>query len=290
MVRAILVSVALAIFFPCSIIFANDTKTVTSEYTYYATGHQSVEEAKQKAKERAIIQAIADEFGTNVNQTSFTNIQNRNGKSTVDFQSISLNELQGEWIETIGEPKYELEFTDNFLVVKCKIKGKIRKRLNDTIDLDVRLLRNTPSLSYESTEFKNGDNLYLYIESPVDGYLSVYFIDGDENVFCILPYKNQTTGVYEISGNRPYTFFCKKYQYNEDSDIIDEYVMTKEDNNKLNQLYVVFSPNKFIKAQDKGGDDYLPRMLSLPQFMKWLSANRNKDKNMNVQIYNLRVN
>ena len=51
---------------------------------------------------------------------------------------------------------------------------------------------------------------------------------------------------------------------------------------KVNQLYVVFSPNAFYKKVDCEIDKGLPRMLSAEAFQEWLSACRMKDPQMNV--------
>ena len=72
------------------------------------TENISLEEAKRIALERAKIQAIADEFGTIVSQSNTTLVSNRNGESSSDFFSLGGSEVKGEWIETIGQPEYEI--------------------------------------------------------------------------------------------------------------------------------------------------------------------------------------
>ena len=263
-------------------VFAQKPKTVSVSYTYYANESQSIEEAKRIALERAMIQAISDEFGTAISQTNITSIANNNGQSKVNFSSISMSDLQGEWIETIGVPVYDINYDDNIVMVRCSVKGLIRKKSQATIDFDVKLLRNTPSLNYESTEFKDGDNLYLYFTSPLDGYLSVYFIDEQSNAYCILPYRNQNY-VYKVSANTEYIFFSKNKSKVEDLSDTDEYVMTCNNSSILNRLYVIFSPNKFHKAVDSIESQAMPRILSHENFMKWLSKNRNMDIDMNVR-------
>ena len=264
------------------IAFAQKTKTVSVSYTYYANESQSIEEIKRIALERAMIQAISDEFGTAISQTNITSIANNNGQSKVNFSSTSMSDLQGEWVETIGVPVYDINYDDNIVMVKCSVKGVIRKRTQALIDFDVRLLRNTPSLNYESTEFKDGDNLYLYFTSPLDGYLSVYFIDEQNTAYCILPYRNQNY-VYRVSANTEYIFFSKKKSKVEDLSNTDEYIMTCNNSTILNRLYIIFSPNKFHKAIDSIDSQAMPRTLSFENFMKWLSKNRNMDIDMNVR-------
>jgi len=269
-------------------VFAQKPKTVNVSYTYYSPESQSIEEAKRIALERAMIQAISDEFGMAISQTNITNITNANGKSNVNFSSTSMSDLRGEWIETIGSPIYEINYDDNIVVVKCSVKGLIRQKNQATIDFDVKLLRNTPTINYESTEFKDGDNLYLYFRSPLDGYLTVYFIDENNNAYCILPYRNQKNA-YRVSANIEYVFFSKTKSKIEDLSLTDEYVMTCNNSSILNRLYIIFSPNEFHKAADSIDSHATPRSLSHEHFMKWLSKNRNMDIDMNVRNIDFKI-
>ena len=91
-----------------STVFAQKMKTVEGEYTYHAPENVTVEQARRTALDRAMIQALADEFGTIVSQSNATRVENRNGHSDIDFLSIGGSEVKGEWIETIGEPIYNI--------------------------------------------------------------------------------------------------------------------------------------------------------------------------------------
>lgn len=55
---------------------AQRTATVSAEYTYYAPDNLTLEQAKQKAVQRAMLEAIAAEFGTLVQQMSTTSVTN----------------------------------------------------------------------------------------------------------------------------------------------------------------------------------------------------------------------
>ena len=81
--------------------FAQKVKTVEGEYTYYAPENVTMEQAKRTALDRAMIQAIADEFGTIVTQQNATRVENQNGRSDIDFLSIGGSEVKGEWLETV---------------------------------------------------------------------------------------------------------------------------------------------------------------------------------------------
>ena len=83
------------------ICYSQRTSKVSATYTYYAPETMSVEEAKRVALDRAKIQAIADEFGTVVSQSTTTVISNKNGESDTQVFSLGGSDVKGEWIETI---------------------------------------------------------------------------------------------------------------------------------------------------------------------------------------------
>ena len=66
--------------------------------------------------------------------------------------------------------------------------------------------------------------------------------------------------------------------------------MTCSHKQELNQIYVVFSQNPFVKAVDSKNTELLPRELSNKDFQKWLSTNRIKDKFMTYKKYSLIIN
>ena len=118
---------------------AQKMQKVEAEYVYYAPENVSLEEAKRTALERAKIQAIADAYGTIVSQSNTTRITNKNGKTDTDFLSLGGSEVKGEWIETIGEPEYNITYQQETLVVKVYIAGKIREIVSAPVDFDARV-------------------------------------------------------------------------------------------------------------------------------------------------------
>ena len=119
------------------------------------------------------------------------------------------------------------------------------------------------------------------ILSPVDGYLAVYLLDEEGNAFCLLPYRNQSDGIYKVRANTPYIFFSEKDAPLQERSLIDEYVMTCEKAQEVNQIYTIFSPNPFIKSNDKDNGDALPRETDGESFQKWLAKVRRKDNSVN---------
>ena len=252
------------------------------EYTYHAPENVTLEEAKRIALDRAKIQALADAFGTIVSQTNATHVQNRNGNSDIDFLSIGGSEVKGEWIETVGEPQYDISYEQGMLVVKVSVKGKAREIVSAQIDIKAKVLRNGTEDKFESDEFRDGDDLYLSFVSPVSGYLAVYLVDAEQKAYCLLPYRSQTDGIYKVEANRRYVFFNIKEAPPQERQYVDEYVMTCSRSSEYNQIYVIFSPQSFIKAVDCSSSETLPRELSFEDFQKWMVKVRQKDVNLTL--------
>ena len=163
------------------------------------------------------------------------------------------------------------------LTIKVTIDGKAREIKNAAIDFEAKLLRNGTEEKFESGEFRNGDDLYLYFKSPINGYLAVYLLDENtQQVYCLLPYKSSGEPVYKVIQDKPYIFFpCQKAEENPSE--VDEYTMTCEHSMEQNTIYIVFSPNMFAKAIAEDGDAGLPRQLPLKEFQKWLGKCKAKD-------------
>lgn len=261
--------------------FAQQVKKVVGTYTYYAPEDVSLERAKRTALERAQIEAIAEAFGTDISQYNSTRVTNKNGHSDIGFLSISSSDVKGEWIETIGDPEYTITYDRNMLVVKCIVKGNIREIESATIDIKAKVLRNGTEDRFESSEFHNGDDMYLSFQSPVDGYLAVYLIDDNGDAFCLLPYRNNADGIQKISANTPYVFFSEKHVSLEERALVEEYTLTCEHSIENNQIYVIFSQNHFVKANDNNIGELLPREIDGKSFQSWLAKVRRKDKYLN---------
>lgn len=257
---------------------AQQIKTVEAEYIYYAPENLSVEKARRIALERAQIKAIADEFGTSISQTTHTKISNANGVSDDYFVSVGLSEVKGEWIETIDEPKFEYMFDQDELIVKVYVKGKARELIGAKVDCVAKLLRKGEEGRFESSEFKDGDQFFLSFQTPESGNIAVYLLDYEDQAFCLLPYLTQQDSHYSVQANKRYLFFDSSCG----DEFTEEYYLTCSGDWEYNQLYVIFSPNKFSKALDQHTEEILPRSLTAKEFHNWLAKNRRRDKDMQV--------
>lgn len=270
---------------------AQKVKTVSATYTYYAPENVSVEDAKRTALERAKIEAIANEFGSIVSQSNSTVVSNRNGETDSQFYFFGGSEVKGEWIETIGEPKYEIQYSDKTLVVKCSVKGKAREIETATIEFISKPLRNGTDLKFEATEFHDGDDLYLYFQTPISGYLAVYLLDEfAQTVYCILPYKSQSVAAVPVEAEKKYVFFSEKDTDITDRNIVDEYTLQCENEKEFNTLYVLFSPSEIGKRTgfDSSVSDK-PDNIPFKDFKQWLSKTLSWDRQLQFKEINIAI-
>lgn len=263
--------------------FSQKIKTVDGEYTYVVPENVNLDKAKYIALERLKIQLIEEEFGSTVSQSNSTLVKNNNGKSDVDFVSIGGSEVNGEWIETIGTPRYNIYYENNMLVVSVKAKGRIREIISTAVDVKSLVLRNGIEDRFESDTFKSGDDLYISFQSPTNGYLVVYLVDTEQRAFCLLPYQNMKEGFFNVEANKRYVLFSTQTAASEIKPYVDEYTMTCTHDQEINQLYVIFSTSPFVKAIDDKLEKELPRELSNEDFQKWLAKYRTRDTNMVVK-------
>ena len=263
--------------------FAQKVMKVRAEYTFYAPSNVTLDEAKHIALERAKVQIIAETFGTVVSQNNTTFVRNQNGNSEIDFLSMGGSEVKGEWIETIGEPVYDIAYEQGMLIVKVSVNGRIREIITPQINFTAKVLRNGTDEKFEDSNFKVGDDLYFYFKSPVSGYLSLYLLDElTQTVYCLLPYKYSDEPIVAIEHDIPYVFFSPQHADGISPSMVDEYTMTCNHEKESNTIYVIFSPNRYVKANSSNMEDLLPRQLSFEEFQKWLVKYRNQDKDMNV--------
>lgn len=269
--------------FPAAML-AQKTVKLCGEYVYIAPENVTPEQAKQTALERAKLNALADRFGTNISQLNTTLIENQNEKSNIKFLAMGGSEVKGEWIEDTKPPVFEVDYSQNGLTVKVSVCGTAREIKGAKIDFTARILRNGVESRYESSEFRHGDDVFLLFKSPVDGYLAVYLMDDMQNVFCLLPYRNDAAGKTQVKAGKEYVFFSAKHAEKEMT-FTDEYMLTCNKSIEQNFIYIVFSPNEFTKANDTRTDreSVLPRELSFDNFQQWLAKNRVRDKDMSVE-------
>ena len=267
-------------------LFAQKTVTVFGSYTCRAPENVSLEQAKKFVLEQAKLAALAEKFGTTISQSNSTNIIN----GDISFLSLSSSEVKGEWLEDIkieyGKPDFDKE---DMLILSVSVWGKAREITGAEIDFSAKVLNNADS-KHETSEFHNGEDIYLSFRSPVNGYLAVYLVD-EETAFCLLPYSGEPKGKTNIKSGIDYIFFSKKHATPTEKNIVTEYTLSCKKRIETNYLYIIFSPNEFIKANDiqATGEVLLPRELTREDFQKWLAKNKQRDKDLKVEIKTLTI-
>lgn len=252
---------------------------VEGSYTYYIPYNVPRDRAEQIAMERAMIQALASKFGTLVSETTQMDMHSSKSGDNVDFWSSASTLVKGEWIETVGKPEFTPSLDGNDFVVSCKIKGKAREIEGARASLDIHILANSTAPEAETVSFNNGDKLFMQFTSPVDGWLTVYLEGAYGKVFRMLPFYAQRNPAHRIEADRKYTFFvstegdAEQYQLTTDADI------------ERNTLYIVFSPNEYVKPVDRSSEEELAlRELTTADFRRWVTNLRLTDPKLQLVV------
>lgn len=248
----------------------------TYTYSYVMSDTETLKQAEVKAVKQAQLKMIADNFGTLVSQTTALAVSD-------DVESITYGEVEvkGEWLSDNAAPKIRKSVANDHFVLEVTVSGKIRELVSVPIDLKCHVLKNGTDDRYASTDFKHGDRLYMSFKSPVDGYLAVYLGDM-ETVNCLFPYNGSSMDIMKVSGGEEYILFSKANPGSLDPFAISEYPLGCSPGNTMEmvRLYVVFSPNKFTKANDNA--DGRLRSLPFEDFHTWMSKVRRMDTEMNL--------
>ena len=261
----------------------------------------SMEELKEKLRHEAIVNAIENEFGTYVTQESFVDVDDGN----THFRIFGQTTIRGEWLKTTKEKFRETVkkvkengITKHELWVSLNIEGKVRELTRPDIEFNF-FTANCRKDACETTLFENGDPMYLYFTSPVDGYLSVFSVEGDE-AYRLLPYQNMP-GRYRnaipVKADKKYVFFSSEDDYFEDFSryLADELVMLTDRDEEYLKLIVVFSTDEFVKpampgvSEDPEVDYVMPRSLPAASLKAWLEDNRINNVNFYYRQLTVRI-
>ena len=262
---------------------ANDIVRVSATYEYISDNpRETPEQAEKSAFDRAKQKALEDKFGVDMASVTNTFVVNSAKQSQNNTFALGGTSVRGEWLETLKEQVLDKQFTNGFWVVKVKVEGRVRNYAAEKADIQFTPVKDIQDLESPVT-FRDGNDIFLRFSSPVAGHLCVYLVDEAQNAYCLLPYMTQQTGSQPIEANKEYVFFSSKFDRS-----AQEYTLTCERTSEQNALYVVFSPNDFIKAADKQGgknfrDEQLPRELSYEAFLKWLTRIQTKDPQLVVR-------
>ena len=287
---------------------AQRSKEVNAQGEYQMRVELSVnmDQARTKAIQLARIDALRRVFGEVVVQGNSTFLKNSsNGalnSSTSAFNLISESLVNGEWISDIEEPTIttsnKSNGTEDEIWIHAKVYGWVRELDPVVQNCDVQPL-SCPKISCKTSQFNHGQSFYLAFQSPVNGYLTVYLDNPEEQTtYKILPYSAMKGDLsIPIIADKPYVFFDagSKSEYNlPQTEELELFIGKASNPQELNKLFVIFSPNHEIgkpilsnsssqPIQEGNSKFFLPPNLPSEDFQRWLNTLRSK--NRQIQIY-----
>ncbi|MDE6130843.1 MAG: DUF4384 domain-containing protein [Muribaculaceae bacterium] len=264
-------------------------KSVKGEFTYFGDKNDSREQCRRHALEGARLQALAKEFGTVLTQDTYQHDRLSGREESTYFSQLTSTAVKGEWLADEGEPQFEYSLdSEGCYVVTCIVRGRAREISNEATDFTASVLRNSTDPRNASTDFHDGDDMYLYMRTPVDGYVAVFLAGEDNNVYSLLPYQQAPGPDMKLRRNTDYVFFDSASGRPEHG-TVDELQLSTFSNIERNSLYVVFSPNAFSRIADNFAGENIPRSTSIDDFSAWLARARRNDPKMGVRIMNITI-
>lgn len=258
---------------------AQRTEIVSAEYIYPVKDNENITfgEAKRKCIELAQAKAIREKYGEIITSDIIDNVVDRNGESSESYYwENTVARARGVWLgNSEGYPKFDVVYSDGFLVFTARVQGLAREILQSAIDLKWSIMKEGINDRKEADTFDNGERFYVNFRSPSDGYVAVYLLEGDDVTSCLLPYAIDPDGRFPVKAGRDYVFFDK----NTDS-FAPHYVLKTKHEQEKNQLIVIYSPNPFTKCNDKITEKNRPRSLKTSEFQKWLLGCQRMDNDM----------
>ena len=264
----------------CAILFvllsitlqAQRVTTVCGEYRYIVPGEIPLNRAKQIAIDKARNEAIANEFGQVVSQSTTTTIHTSDTKSEIQSDSYASTESKAIWLSDTKEPEVSIAYENDVMVITASVCGKVRELQTAKVELKMQVLNN----GFESDRFRSGDRVSVLFKSPVSGYVAIFLRDDNAGIIsCMMPYENEDGTAREVKSNKEYTYLSTAdpiYPYQEETILVTEKTV------EFDTFILVFSKEAFsMPASDMG--EFVPE-LSVEDFQKWLRKNRINDETM----------
>jgi len=303
---------------PLSFLLAQKPETVIVE------GEAQVEfpdfksrlEVEQEALEKAKVNALEKAFGTAIIQGNSTYVKNLQTGKTVEtstvFNMIANTLVKGEVLDVIDKEFTEVEGTreiggktTKIKDLRCRIKIKARELTESVTDFEAYPL-DCQNKRCRKTDFLIEDPLYIFFQSPTDGFLSVFLDDG-KIAQCLLPYTrlpvNYEDGV-PIIGNKEYIFFSPdpEFTYFENKSYTDLLVLDTELPHEQDRLFILFSKTPIESPALKEGlnlemlSDFekdkgykVPRAMESEKFQSWLISSRQRKSDLAVKIIDITI-
>ena len=224
-------------------------------------------------------QALREKFGSMVASDIIESNVETDGKAgESQFWENTVDMAQGEWLADTKPPLITASYADGKLIFNAEVWGEARKIERTKTDIQWSIMHMVNGKLKETNAFDSGEFLYVNFKSPAAGYVAVYLIENYETTWCLLPYKKNETGRFEVVAGRNYTFFDK-----DTDDSANIFPLTTKRDVEANTLCLIYSPNLFTKCNDENVGMRLPKKLSTIDFQKWLLKNQKADKGMMVE-------
>ncbi|MBQ9203869.1 MAG: hypothetical protein IJ155_06480 [Prevotella sp.] len=273
-------------------LYGQEEQCVTAEYTYRSPNESdNPNQVKRKAFRKAREKALADAFGSLENSETSVSVSNVDGKSSSKYYKRHESIVKAEWLKTIKETILkEPEYKDKFWECKVRVEGLARPVNTAGIDVEYHILCGGTERHHESDRFKDGERIFMRFKSPAAGFLAVYMSD-DTAAYRLLPYKRQGDYIYRVEADKEYLFFDENIRYQDGEGKDKNTRLYKNDKNSESEdwdVWVVFSPNEFSKANDNKGEKLENKLeisnnLPLGNFEDWLYNCRTQDNQMCVK-------
>ncbi len=262
--------------------YAQRVASVCGEYRYIVPGEIPLNRAKQIAIDKARNEAIANEFGQVVSQSTTTTIHTSNSKSQVQSDSYASTESKAIWLSDTKEPEVSIAYENDLMVITASVCGKARELKTAQVELKMQILNN----GFEAEQFRNNDKVSILFKSPVSGYVAIFFRDDNAGIIsCMMPYENEDGTAREVKSNKEYTYLSTAdpiYPYREETILVTEKTV------EFDTFILVFSKKAFsMPASDMG--EFVPE-LSVEDFQKWLRKNRINDETMQTIEKTIQIN
>ncbi len=269
---------------------------ITETAEIFATDNESVASSRQRAIEAAQLEGLRRAFGMSISH--MYEIAERSEEGTQAF-AISTTDVNGEWIQDLAEPKITVKPAEGGSWYIATVKGRGRRIAREHVDLDIRYLYGLDADRQQCKgDYDEGDNFYLYFCSPIDGYLTVYLRDDDENqtMQAILPYEGMGGEAYPVKADQKYIFFSKGTAEPEVAKYARALKLYSRKWIDINTVYVVFSPNPFSRSkttENRSAEqtvnigtekiNLMPRETTAKNFRKWLSKRQCEDYRLQLK-------
>lgn len=253
---------------------AEKIKELHGTYTYVVEekSNKTFAEAWKEAIRQAQVDALKAEYGEHIYES--VRLIDNDGKNS--FSRVSQATADGEWIADTKEPVVEVSYdaeTHHF-IYNVEVWFKSRKIKKNSVNVEWKVLRDGITDEYESSRFNDKEKIYVSLQAASKGYCAVYLLDVDDNVNCLIPYKDNLDGYHEIQANVRNVFADadhKSFIIRTDYDIENDYIC------------LIYSPNKFTKCVGERGDSRHLEKVSVAKFDKWLGEIRMMDPDMTVE-------